>query len=144
MIVLKPLDHALRDNDAIRAVIVGTGLNQDGKTPGITMPSGEAQGRPALSTPLFFSSDAATDEIPENLMRQVYRNAGLNPKDCGFVEAHGTGTKVGDTIEAAAIHNVLGQNRTMRDPLYIGSVKSNIGHLEGASGELLPPACTDW
>jgi acyl transferase domain-containing protein len=67
-------------------------------------------------------------------MRQVYQNAGLDPKDCGFVEAHGTGTKVGDPIEATALHNVLGQNRTVRDPLYIGSVKSNIGHLEAASG----------
>ncbi|KJR88229.1 polyketide synthase [Sporothrix schenckii 1099-18] len=113
LIVLKPLDQALRDNDPVRAVIVGTGLNQDGKTPGITMPSGEAQ---------------------EALMRQVYRNAGLDPKECGFVEAHGTGTKVGDPIEATALHNVLGLDRTTRDPLYIGSVKSNIGHLEAASG----------
>ncbi|KAI2602442.1 ketoacyl-synt-domain-containing protein [Hypoxylon sp. NC1633] len=113
MVVLKPLDQARRDNDQIRAVIVGSGINQDGKTPGITMPSGEAQ---------------------EILMRQVYTNAGLNPADCGFVEAHGTGTRVGDPIEATAIRNVLGSGRTPRDPLFIGSVKSNIGHLEGASG----------
>ncbi|KAK0707635.1 polyketide synthase [Lasiosphaeris hirsuta] len=113
MIVLKPLDQAIRDNDPIRAVIAGTGLNQDGKTPGITMPNGTAQ---------------------EDLMRQVYSQAGLDPKDCGFVEAHGTGTRVGDPIEATAIHNVLGLDRTLRDPLWIGSVKSNIGHLEGASG----------
>ncbi len=72
-------------------------------------------------------------------MRQVYQNAGLNTKDIGYVEAHGTGTKVGDPNEATAIHNVLGQKRTLRDPLYIGSVKSNIGHLEGASGEFPPP-----
>ncbi|KAK3942622.1 polyketide synthase [Diplogelasinospora grovesii] len=113
MIVLKPLDQAIKDNDPIRAVIVGTGLNQDGKTPGITMPNGAAQ---------------------EDLMRKVYGNAGLDPNACGFVEAHGTGTRVGDPIEATAIHNVLGQKRTPRDPLWIGSVKSNIGHLEGASG----------
>ncbi|EEY14055.1 fatty acid synthase S-acetyltransferase [Verticillium alfalfae VaMs.102] len=113
MIVLKPLDQALRDNDSIRAVIRGSGINQDGKTPGITMPNGSAQ---------------------EKLMRQVYRNAGLDPSDCGYVEAHGTGTKVGDPLEATAIHNVLGQGRTAKDPLFIGSVKSNIGHLEGASG----------
>ncbi|AEO64476.1 polyketide synthase [Thermothielavioides terrestris NRRL 8126] len=93
MLVLKPLDQAIRDNDTIRAVIVGTGLNQDGKTPGITMPNGAAQ---------------------EALMRQVYKNAGIDPRDCGFVEAHGTGTRVGDPIEATAIHNVLGQNRTAR------------------------------
>lgn len=55
-------------------------------------------------------------------MRQVYTNAGLNPSDCGFVEAHGTGTRVGDPIEATAIYNVLGTNRSPRDPLYIGSV----------------------
>ncbi|KAK1569964.1 beta-ketoacyl synthase domain-containing protein [Colletotrichum navitas] len=113
MIILKPLDQAIRDNDSIRAVIRGTGINQDGKTPGITMPSGAAQ---------------------EKLMRQVYRNAGLDPNDCGYVEAHGTGTKVGDPIEATAIHNVIGQNRSTKDPLFIGSVKSNIGHLEAASG----------
>ncbi|KAM0324053.1 hypothetical protein ACHAQA_008241 [Verticillium albo-atrum] len=113
MIVLKPLDQALRDNDSIRAVIKGSGINQDGKTPGITMPNGSAQ---------------------EKLMKQVYRNAGLDPADCGYVEAHGTGTKVGDPLEATAIHNVLGQGRTAKDPLFIGSVKSNIGHLEGASG----------
>ncbi|KAK6951719.1 hypothetical protein Daesc_006242 [Daldinia eschscholtzii] len=113
MVILKPLDQARRDNDQIRAIIVGSGINQDGKTPGITMPSGEAQ---------------------ETLMRQVYTNAGLDPADCGFVEAHGTGTRVGDPIEATAIHNVLGAGRTPRDPLFIGSVKSNIGHLEGASG----------
>ncbi|KAI2643595.1 ketoacyl-synt-domain-containing protein [Xylaria nigripes] len=113
VIVLKPLEQARRDNDQIRAIIAGSGINQDGRTPGITMPCGEAQ---------------------ENLMRQVYDNAGLNPADCGFVEAHGTGTRVGDPIEATAIHNVFHQNRTPRDPLYLGSVKSNIGHLEGASG----------
>lgn len=70
-------------------------------------------------------------------MGQVYRNAGLNPAECGFVEAHGTGTRVGDPIEATAIHNALGQGRTLRDPLWIGSVKSNIGHLEGASGTFI-------
>lgn len=67
-------------------------------------------------------------------MRQVYSNSGIDPADCGFVEAHGTGTRVGDPIEATAIHNVFHQGRTPRDPLYLGSVKSNIGHLEGASG----------
>ncbi|PMD36739.1 BcPKS8, polyketide synthase [Hyaloscypha variabilis F] len=113
MVVLKPLEQALRDNDTIRAVIVGSGINQDGKTPGITMPNGAAQ---------------------EALMQQVYRSAGINPKDTGYVEAHGTGTKVGDPIEATALHNVFGEERSARNPLYIGSVKSNIGHLEAASG----------
>ncbi|KLU82825.1 hypothetical protein MAPG_01893, partial [Magnaporthiopsis poae ATCC 64411] len=113
VILLKPLDQAVRDNDSIRAVIMGSGINQDGKTPGITMPSGEAQ---------------------EKLINQVYGNFGLDPLDCGYVEAHGTGTRVGDPIEATALHNALGQGRSARDPLYIGSVKSNIGHLEAASG----------
>ncbi len=67
-------------------------------------------------------------------MRQVYRTAGIRPRDCGFVEAHGTGTRVGDPIEATAIHRMFSEGRTARDPLFIGSVKSNIGHLEGASG----------
>jgi acyl transferase domain-containing protein len=68
-------------------------------------------------------------------MQSVYRSAGINPKDTGYVEAHGTGTKVGDPIEAAALHSVFGEERSARNPLYIGSVKSNIGHLEAASGE---------
>lgn len=67
----------------------------------------------------------------------MYKNAGINPRDTGFVEAHGTGTKVGDPIEAAALHSCFGEGRNSRQPLYIGSVKSNIGHLEGASGEYL-------
>lgn len=70
-------------------------------------------------------------------MQSVYRSAGINPKDTGYVEAHGTGTKVGDPIEAAALHNVFGEERSARNPLYIGSVKSNIGHLEAASGEAI-------
>ncbi|KAI0015978.1 ketoacyl-synt-domain-containing protein [Xylariomycetidae sp. FL0641] len=107
VVVLKPLEQARRDNDQIRAIIVGSGINQDGRTPGITMPNGESQ---------------------------VYDNAGIRPVDCGFVEAHGPGTRVGDPIEATAIHNIFHEGRTARDPLYMGSVKSNIGHLEGASG----------
>lgn len=113
ILVLKPLDQALKDNDTIRSVIVASGINQDGKTPGITMPNGAAQ---------------------EALIRSVYKGAGLDPKDTGYVEAHGTGTKVGDPIEAAALHNVFGEGRTARNPLFIGSVKSNIGHLEGTAG----------
>jgi Beta-ketoacyl synthase, C-terminal domain len=71
-------------------------------------------------------------------MKSVYKSAGIDPKDTGYVEAHGTGTKVGDPIEAAAIHNVFGVGRTARAPLFIGSVKSNIGHLEAASGMITP------
>ncbi|KAI1846403.1 hypothetical protein JX266_007608 [Neoarthrinium moseri] len=112
-LVLKPLDQALKDNDKVWSVIVNTGTNQDGKTIGLSTPSGEAQ---------------------ERLMRDVYAKAGINPEDAGFVEAHGTGTKVGDPIEAAALYQVFGSGRTKRAPLYIGSVKSNVGHLENASG----------
>lgn len=112
-LILKPLDQALKDNDNIRSVIVNTGANQDGRTIGITSPSGKAQ---------------------ELLMREVYARAGISPLDAGFVEAHGTGTKVGDPIEARAIYDVFGEGRSPRQPLYIGSAKSNFGHLENASG----------
>lgn len=65
----------------------------------------------------------------------MYDGAGINPRDTGYVEAHGTGTKVGDPIEATALRNVFGEGRTARMPLFVGSVKSNIGHLEAASGQ---------
>ncbi|KAJ4293521.1 hypothetical protein N0V90_008804 [Kalmusia sp. IMI 367209] len=113
VIVLKTLDQALKDNDPIRAVITGSGINQDGKTPGITMPNGSAQ---------------------ESLIRSVYKNGGMDPADTGYVEAHGTGTRVGDPIEVSALRAVFGEGRTKRKPLFIGSVKSNIGHLEAAAG----------
>ncbi|KAK4163727.1 putative polyketide synthase protein [Cladorrhinum sp. PSN259] len=119
-LILKPLDQALKDNDKIRAVIRNSGTNQDGRSAGITSPNGQAQ---------------------EQLMRDVYAGAGISIDAVGFVEAHGTGTKVGDPIEATAIYNVFGKNRAKTNangrkapPLYIGSVKSNIGHLENASG----------
>ncbi|KAG5915216.1 Type I Iterative PKS [Claviceps capensis] len=112
-LVLKPLDTALKDNDKIRCIITNTGTNQDGKTIGLSTPSGEAQ---------------------EELIRQVYGRASISPQDTGYVEAHGTGTKVGDPIEASALNRVFGDGRTKRAPLYIGSVKSNVGHLENASG----------
>ena len=81
-VILKPLSAALRDGNTIRAVVRGTGVNSDGRTPGITMPSKEAQ---------------------ETLIRDVYSKAGLDPRDTGFVEAHGTGTPAGDPVEAGAI-----------------------------------------
>ncbi|ATY60574.1 Beta-ketoacyl synthase [Cordyceps militaris] len=114
-VIIKPLDQAIRDNDKIRSIIVNTGINQDGKTVGLTSPSAKQQ---------------------ENLMREVYARANISPNDVAFVEAHGTGTKVGDPLEATAIHKFFGQGRTKRSPLYLGSVKTNIGHLENASGLL--------
>lgn len=113
VLVLKPLQHAIRDKDAIRAVITKSGVGQDGKTLGITNPSGNAQ---------------------QDLIQKVYSDAKIDPLKCAYVEMHGTGTKVGDPIEAGAIHRSLSHLRSPEDPLYIGSVKSNIGHLEGASG----------
>lgn len=111
--ILKPLKDAIQDGDSIRAVIRNTGINQDGRTNGMTMPSEEAQ---------------------TTLARATYEKVGLDPADTTYVEAHGTGTAIGDPIETRTIENVLGTNRSVERPLYLGSVKSNVGHLEGASG----------
>ena len=111
--MLKPLDQAIRDGDNIRALIRNTGANQDGKTNGITFPSKEAQAR---------------------LIKSVYHSAGLDPTETDYVEAHGTGTAAGDPVEAEAIASVFAVRRTADNPLLVGSVKSNIGHLEAASG----------
>jgi acyl transferase domain-containing protein len=113
VVYLKPLADAIRDGDTIRGVIRNTGVNQDGKTAGITLPSRDAQ---------------------EALMRSVYKGAGLNPLETSYVEAHGTGTPAGDPLEAAAISNVFGPGRPIDEPLIVGSIKTNVGHLEGASG----------
>lgn len=112
VIVLKRLNDALAAGDPIRAVIRNTASNQDGKTNGITFPNSAAQ---------------------EDLIRFAYSSANLDPDDTGYVEAHGTGTLAGDKAEIDAIGKVFG-NRNPENPLYIGSVKGNIGHLENASG----------
>lgn len=113
VLVLKRLVDAIRDGDSIRAVVRSTGSNSDGRTPGITQPSKDAQ---------------------ERLIRETYEKAGLDLKATRFFEAHGTGTPVGDPIEAGAIGGAFGEHRSPEEPLYVGAVKSNIGHLEGASG----------
>lgn len=113
VVVLKLLSKAMQDGDLIRAVIRATGSNQDGRTPGITQPSQDAQ---------------------VELIREVYSAGGLNTKTTRFFEAHGTGTTVGDSVEAAAISTVFKDHRNREEPLLIGAVKSNIGHLEGAAG----------
>jgi acyl transferase domain-containing protein/NADPH:quinone reductase-like Zn-dependent oxidoreductase/SAM-dependent methyltransferase len=113
VLVLKRLTDALKDGDSIRAVIRSTGSNSDGRTPGITQPSKDAQ---------------------ELLIRETYEKAGLDLKSTRFFEAHGTGTPVGDPIEAGAIGGAFSKYRSPEEPLYVGAVKSNIGHLEGASG----------
>jgi acyl transferase domain-containing protein len=110
-VVVKPLQAAIRDGDTIRAVIRETGVNQDGRTPGITVPSGDAQ---------------------ERLIREVYWRAGLDLEHTRFVEAHGTGTSTGDPIEAGALARAFNCRRD--SPLHVGAIKSSIGHLEGGSG----------
>ena len=110
-VVLKPLRAALADGDRVYAVIAGTAVNQDGRTTGMTVPSRLAQ---------------------EALLREALATAGIAPTDVHYVEAHGTGTPVGDPIEAGALAAVLREGRSDRCP--IGSVKTNIGHLEAGSG----------
>ncbi|EED14251.1 polyketide synthase, putative [Talaromyces stipitatus ATCC 10500] len=112
-IVVKRLSDAIRDGNTIRAVIRGSGVNQDGRTAGITLPSASAQ---------------------EDLIRKVYASAGLDPKDTRMLEAHGTGTSAGDPVEASAAAKIFGPHRSTFDPLYIGAIKSGIGHLEGGAG----------
>ena len=113
MVLLKPLEAAERDGDRIYGVILATGINSDGRTMGLAMPNVSAQ---------------------EALLRQVYGECGVAPEDVFYVEAHGTGTAVGDPIECEALGRVLGAPRQDSSRLHIGSVKSNIGHLEPASG----------
>ncbi|MFF2331573.1 beta-ketoacyl synthase N-terminal-like domain-containing protein, partial [Streptomyces sp. NPDC058103] len=113
VVVLKTLGRALADGDPIHAVIRGSALNNDGATPGLTVPGEAAQ---------------------QDVLRQAYRQAGIRPRDAQYLELHGTGTAVGDPIEAAAAGAVLGENRPANTPLLVGSAKTNIGHLEGAAG----------
>ena len=113
VVVLKRLTDAQRDGDRILAVIRGTAVNSDGRSAGLTAPNPVAQ---------------------EALLRSALRDAGTDAADIGYVEAHGTGTLLGDPIEAGALGAVLGRDRPADRPLLIGSVKSNLGHLEGAAG----------
>ncbi|KAK2036708.1 PKSN polyketide synthase for alternapyrone biosynthesis protein [Colletotrichum somersetense] len=113
-LVVKRLKDALQDGDTIRAVIRGTRTNADGKTLGITQPSSEAQAE---------------------LIKNTYEAAGLSLTDTQYFEAHGTGTSLGDPIELSAIGKTLGAARSREEsPLYVGSIKPNLGHTEGCSG----------
>ncbi|MEP6948357.1 MAG: SDR family NAD(P)-dependent oxidoreductase [Ginsengibacter sp.] len=112
VIVLKPLSTALADEDHIHAIILGSAISQDGRTNGLMAPSPEAQ---------------------IAMLQQAYHAAGVDPGIVQYVEAHGTGTILGDAMEAKALGAVLGINRS-NGPCSIGSVKTNIGHLEAAAG----------
>ncbi|MEQ5843314.1 SDR family NAD(P)-dependent oxidoreductase [Paraburkholderia acidicola] len=114
LVMLKTLDRALADGDTIHAVIAGSGVNSDGYSQG------------GISVP-----GAATQAA---LLRTVYERAGVDPRSLAYVEAHGTGTAVGDPIEARALMEVASAGRPVDRPLLIGSVKTNVGHLETASG----------
>ena len=113
IVVLKRLADAQRDDDRILAVILGSAVNQDGKSSGLTVPNRHAQ---------------------EAVIRQALDFAGVSPREIQYVEAHGTGTPLGDPIEVRALVNVLGQGRSLANPFYLASVKTNIGHLESAAG----------
>lgn len=113
LVALKRLDDAVRDGDRIHAVILASGVNQDGHTNGITVPNPDAQ---------------------VDLIRRVCAEAGITPGDLQYMEAHGTSTPVGDPIEANALARALAVGRAPGAHAYVGSVKTNIGHTESAAG----------
>jgi malonyl CoA-acyl carrier protein transacylase len=113
IIVLKRLEDAVRDGDNILALIRGSAVNQDGTSNGLTAPNGPSQ---------------------QAVIRQALEQAGVTPAQISYVEAHGTGTSLGDPIEVKSLKAVLMEGRSPDQPCWIGSVKTNIGHLEGAAG----------
>jgi acyl transferase domain-containing protein len=113
IVVLKRLKNALEEGDRVLAVIRGSAINQDGRSNGITAPNGPAQ---------------------EAVLKQALINAEVTPSQIDYVELHGTGTSLGDPIEAEALGNVLTQGRPADERCAVGSVKTNIGHLESAAG----------
>jgi acyl-CoA synthetase (AMP-forming)/AMP-acid ligase II/3-oxoacyl-(acyl-carrier-protein) synthase len=113
MVLLKRLRDALRDGDPVLAVVKGTAVNHDGRSNGLTAPSGRAQ---------------------QAVIREALDDAGVAPGQVGFVETHGTGTALGDPIEFEALSAVLSAGRPPGRPCVLGAVKTNIGHLEAAAG----------
>lgn len=113
IVVLKRLSDAQAQGDNILAVLRGSAVNQDGRSSGLTVPNGPAQ---------------------QEVVRKALENAHVKASEIGYIEAHGTGTAIGDPIEVEALGAVLGQGRHKDQPLIIGSVKTNLGHLESAAG----------
>jgi acyl transferase domain-containing protein/NADPH:quinone reductase-like Zn-dependent oxidoreductase/nucleoside-diphosphate-sugar epimerase/acyl carrier protein len=113
VVVLKRLSAAVADGDRVLGVILGSAVNHDGHSSGLTVPNGVAQ---------------------QALLRRALASAGVAPGAVGYIEAHGTGTTLGDPIEAEALGAVMREGRAPNRPLLIGSVKTNMGHLESAAG----------
>ena len=113
MVVLKRFSDAQADGDRILAIIRGTGMNQDGRTSGLTVPNGPSQ---------------------QAVIRQALANGKVDPAQVSYVEAHGTGTSLGDPIEMKALGAVFAETHSPANPLLLGSAKTNIGHAEAAAG----------
>jgi acyl transferase domain-containing protein len=113
LLILKRLSAAVTDGDRVLAVIRGSAINQDGRSGGLTVPNGPSQ---------------------QELIREALRRAQVQPADVSYVEAHGTGTSLGDPIEAHALGAVFARGRDAAQPLLVGSVKTNLGHLEASAG----------
>lgn len=113
MVILKCLERAISDGDRILAVIRGSAVNQDGRSSGLTVPNGLAQ---------------------QQVIRAALNNAKVKPEQISYVEAHGTGTPLGDPVELKNLDSILGKERSPEQALMVGSVKTNIGHLEAAAG----------
>jgi len=113
VVILKPLARALDDKDRIYATLIGSDVSQDGKKNGLSAPNGLQQ---------------------EKLIKRIYQKAMINPNQVAYVECHGTGTFLGDPIEVQALGEVISDKRQDNNPCWIGSLKTNIGHLEPAAG----------
>ncbi len=113
IVVLKRLSDAEREGDRIWGLIRGSAVNQDGRSSGLTVPNGPSQ---------------------ERVIREALAQGGVEPEAVSYVEAHGTGTALGDPIEIGSLEAVFGAGRARRSPLLVGSVKTNVGHLETAAG----------